>query len=91
MTEDEIYARMPKDIIGVEDWNWYDGIAYYIDKKTWQKYSRHWYPIAGDELCKWWKIFKVKRIVYWKGTRDYKYEILSERPDEDDNKPSEVS
>lgn len=31
---DEIYARMPEGVIGVEDRNWYDGVAYYLDETT---------------------------------------------------------
>lgn len=85
---EEIYARMPDEVIGVEDWNRYDGIAYYLDEKTWQRYSRYWYPIANDEMCKptigGWTIFKVEQIVDWDWPFNYHYKILSSRPDTDE-------
>ena len=79
---DEIYARMPEKVIGIEDWNRYDGIAYYLDEETWQRYSRNGYLIASDEICKHGKIYKVKLIRDGDGPFDYHYEILSSRPDE---------
>lgn len=82
---DEIYARMPEWVIGVEDWLWYDGVAYYLDEKTWQRYSRNGYPIAEDEMCRptvdWWAVYKVETIVDWPGRFDYHYKYLSVRPD----------
>lgn len=80
-TMDEIYARMPEWVIGIEDWNRYDGIAYYLDEETWQRYSRNGYPIANDEMCKYGEIFKVKIIKTWEWNWDYKFEVLSRRPD----------
>lgn len=78
---DEIYARMPEGVIWVEDYNRYDGIAYYLDEETWQRYSRNGYPIANDEMCKYGEVFKVKIIKTWEWTWDYKFEILSSRED----------
>lgn len=74
---------MPEDVIWVEDWNWYDWVAYYLDESTWQRYSRNWYPISGDEMCKYGKIYKVKEVITWEWRFDYHYEILSERPDQE--------
>lgn len=86
---DEIYARMPEWVIGVEDWNRWDFIAYYLDKETWQRYSRWGYPIAEDEMCReWnpWTICKVEMIKDGPGQFEYHWKILSRRPDtnEDD-------
>lgn len=81
---DEIYARMPEGVIGVEDRNWYDGIAYYYDQANNQRYSRNGYPIANDEMCKDGEVFKVEVIKTGDGAFDYKFKILSRRPDEDD-------
>ena len=72
------------DIWGYEDWNWYDGIAYYENINTKQRYSRKGYPIDKDEMCKYWKIYKVKCERYWNGTFDYRWIILSSRPDGDE-------
>lgn len=72
---------MPDDVIGVEDWNWYDWIAYYLDEKTWQRYSRNYHPINDDEMCKYNKVYKVKEIIDWPWLLQYHYEILEERPD----------
>lgn len=88
---DEIYARMPEWVIGVEDWNRWDFIAYYLDEKTWQRYSRRGYPIAEDEMCReWnpWTICKVECIQDGPGTFEYHWKILSRRPDtnEDDKR-----
>lgn len=85
MTEEEIYSRMPKWVIGVEEWNWYDGIAYYYDQANNQRYSRNGYPIANDEICKRGKVYKVEIIRTGKKARDYKFKILSERDDIDEN------
>lgn len=73
---------MPEDVIWVEDWNWYDWIAYYLDEETWQRYSRNWYPIANDEMSKYWKVYKVEEIVDWEWPLDYHYKIIAERLDE---------
>lgn len=72
-------------IWGAEDRNWYDGIAYYYDINTWQRYSRCGYPIEQDEMCKYGKIYKVERVIDWPGELDYHYKILSERPDTNEN------
>lgn len=77
------------DIWGMEDWNWYDWIAYYYNINTKQRYSRNGYPIADDEMCKYGNIYKVEHIVDGPGRFDYHYKILSVRPDgdgEDDSK-----
>ena len=81
---DEIYARMPEGVIWVEDFNWYDWIAFYLDEKTGQRYSRNWYPIAKDEMCKYWHIYKVELEKYWDWTFEYKRNILSTREDKDE-------
>lgn len=73
---------MPDNVIWIEDWNWYDGVAYYLDESTWQRYSRNWYPIANDEMCKYWKVYKVEEIVDWDWPFDYHYKIIAERLDE---------
>lgn len=78
---DEIYARMPEGVIGVEDRNWYDGVAYYLDEATWQRYSRNGYPIADDEMCKYGEVFKVEIIRTGEGQFDYKFKVLSSRLD----------
>lgn len=90
---DEIYARMPEWVIGVEDWNRWDFIAYYLDEKTWQKYSRNGYPIANDEMCReWnpWTICKVEQVIDGPWQFEYHWKILSERPDEDGEQSTEV-
>lgn len=84
---DEIYERMPKWVIGVEDPIRGDFIAYYLDEKTWQKYSRYGYPIAEDEMCReWWTICKVESIIDGEWRFDYHYKILSSREDKDDTR-----
>lgn len=83
---DKIYARMPEWVIGVEDWNRWDFIAYYLDKETWQRYSRWGYPIAEDEMCREWNpwiICKVECIQDGPGTFEYHWKILSVREDWD--------
>ena len=72
------------EIRGIEDRNWYDGIAYYENKETWQRYSRAGYPIANDEMCRYWYICKVEMIKDGPGTFEYHWKILSRRPDWDD-------
>lgn len=79
------------EIWWVEDWNWYDWIAYYENKDTKQRYSRMGYPIADDEMCLYGDICKVEMIKDWPGTFDYHWKILSRRPDWDGNKSAEVS
>ena len=76
---DEIYARMPEWVIGVEDWMWGDFLAFYLDESTWQRYSRKGYPIENDEVCRYWEVFKVE----FYDKRWIKYKILSRRPDDD--------
>lgn len=79
---DEIYARMPEWVIGVEDWMRWDFLAFYLDKSTWQRYSRNWYPIAEDEMCReWGTVHKVEYIKDGDGPFDYHYKILSSRED----------
>lgn len=68
-------------IIGVEDWMWYDWIAYYLNEETWKRFSRNMNPIDDDEMCKYNTIYKVKQIVTWTGRFDYYYKILSSRED----------
>ena len=75
-----IYDKMPKDITGWEDRNWYDWVAYYEDKE-WNRYSRNGNPIEKDEMCKYWKIYKVRMEKYGKWQFDYRWIILSERED----------
>jgi len=72
------------EIWWIEDWNWYDWIAYYENKNTWQRYSRRGYPIADDEMCLYGDICKVEMIKDWPGTFDYHWKILSRRPDWDE-------
>lgn len=67
------------EIIGVEISGWYDWVAYYLNQKTWQRYSRTWLPIDIDEVCRPWGIYKVE--FYDKRWTEYK--ILSSRPDKD--------
>lgn len=81
MTEEELYAKMPEWVIGVEDWQRYDGVAYYLDEETGQRYSRLWNPIANDEMCKPWMIYKVECIKDWDREIDYHWKILSSRLD----------
>lgn len=80
---DEIYARMPQWVIGVEDYNWYDWIAYYFYQAENKRFSRNWYPIARDEMCLPWEICKVKWVKDWPGDFEYHWKILSRRPDTD--------
>lgn len=84
---DEIYARMPEWVIGVEDWNRWDFLAYYLDEKTWQRYSRNGYPIANDEMCReWGTIHKVECIKDGDGPFEYHRKILSTKTDTDDTR-----
>lgn len=53
----------------------YDGIAYREDK-DWNRFSRiAKIPIEKDELCRYWKICKIKNL--W----EYEFKVLSERED----------
>lgn len=70
------------EIWWIEDRNWYDWIAFYENRETKQRYSRCWLPIAGDEMCKYGKIYKVKMVKDGPGDYDYHWDILSSRPDE---------
>lgn len=79
-----------ENIVGVEDRNWYDGIAYYEDIDTWQRYSRNGVPIEKDEMCRYWYIYKVKYVKDWEWRFEYHWEILSERPDLLSNKEENV-
>lgn len=80
MTEEELYAKMPEKVIGVEiPWR-YDWIAFYLDEETWQRYSRRWNPIEKDEVCRWGNIYKVE----FHDEFGCDYTILSSRPDIDD-------
>lgn len=85
MTQEEIYARMPQGVIGVEDFMRGDFIAYYLDEETWQHYSRMGYPIDIDEMCRptiWWgEVYRVEQIRDGEWPFDYHYKILSVRPD----------
>lgn len=67
------------EIIGVEISGRYDWVAYYLNQKTWQRYSRTWLPIDIDEVCRPWRIYKVE--FYDKRWTDFK--ILSSREDKD--------
>lgn len=71
------------EIWGIEDWNRYDGIAFYENRNTKQRYSRAGYPIANDEMCKYWKIYKVEMVKDWEWDFDYHWKVLSVRPDWD--------
>ena len=63
-----------KEEIWVEVPWWYDWIAFFLDKG--KKYSRVAHlPLEDDELCKYWRIYKVKPI------GEYYFKILSERED----------
>ena len=76
------------EIWGIEDWNWYDGIAYYENTETKQRYSRNGYAIDNDEMCRptvdWWIVCKVEQVIDWPGRFDYHWKILSRRPDNDE-------
>lgn len=74
------FNEKSKDWVGWEDFNWYDWVAYYEDKE-WNRYSRNGNPIEKDEMCKYWKIYKVKMEKYWEWRWDYRWKILSERED----------
>lgn len=81
---DEIYARMPEGVIGVEDYNWYDGIAYYFYQPENQRYSRNGYPIANDEMClpgNPGEVCKVQWVKDGEWAFNYHWDILSRRPD----------
>lgn len=67
------------NIIWIEIPGRYDGIAYRLDQNTWQRYSRAWYPIADDEVCRYGYVYKVE----FYDDRWIKYKILSRRPDWD--------
>ena len=69
-----------KNIIGIEDPMWYDGIAYYEDKKG-NRYSRQWHPITRNEMCKHWFIFDTIILTEWPWRFDYRYQIMDARPD----------
>lgn len=69
------------EIWWVEEICWYDGIAYYEDKNTWQRYSRAGYPIADDEMCRYWDVCKVEKVQDWPEEYNYHWKILSRRPD----------
>ena len=72
---------MPNPVVGCEDPMWYDGIYCYMDR-NWKKYStRANLPIANDEMCKYWYIYKVKQVKDWDWPFNYHYEILSKRED----------
>lgn len=79
-------AKLPDgDIRWLEDVCWYDWIFCYEDKDTWKRYSKVAHiPIDIDEMCKYWEIYKVKLIKDGKWKFDYHYQILSSRPDKDD-------
>lgn len=78
------------EIWWVEDRNRYDGIAYYENINTKQRYSRAGYPIENDEMCRYWYICKVEKVIDWPWTFEYHWKILSRRPDWDGNKSTEV-
>ena len=81
------FNEMSKDWIGVEiPWR-YDGIAYYLNEKTWQRYSKKGFPIGNDEVCRYWEICKVE----FYDERGCNYKILSRRPDWDGHKSAEMS
>ena len=85
-------SGLPKWVIGVEDWNRYDWIAYYEDKKG-NRYSRQWHKIGRSEMCKYWFIFDTIIITEWPWRFDYRYQIMDARPDTiiiDDDKWSTV-
>lgn len=64
---------MTLDLIWVEVLWRYDWISHREDKQ-WNRFSRNKkLPIAKDELCRYWKIYKVRAI------DDYTYKVLSER------------
>lgn len=90
MVESEKAAVEPIDIQNcgpeiwwVEDWNWYDWIAYYENINTKQRYSRAGYPIENDEMCRYWYICKVEMIKDGPWQFEYHWKILSRRPDWD--------
>lgn len=64
-----------EELIPIEILGRYNWVAYYVDDEG-NRYSREAkIPIKDNELCRWWKIYKVKR------TGDYSFTILSERDD----------
>ncbi len=79
-------AKLPKGVWWIEVRWWYDWIAYYEDKNTWERFSKYAHiPIANDELCKYGKIYKVRHS--WE-EYDYNFIIVSERDDKDPENPS---
>ena len=51
----------------------YDWVSHWQDEK-WNKFSKNkMIPLEDDELCRYWKIYKVK------DNGDYTFTILSER------------
>lgn len=70
----------PHWLIGYEDRNRYDWLAFYADSK-WNKYSRSGNPIDKDEMCKPGIIYKVVPYSNWPGKWDYGYKIVWARPD----------
>lgn len=84
-------AKLPEwDIWGIEYRWWYDWVACWEDRNTWKRYSvRAHIPIDDDELCRYGNIYKVEHD--WDDPFNFDYKILSERPDEDGNEPTEVS
>lgn len=79
-----IFDKMPKDIVGIEDRNRYDGVAYWEDKE-WNRYSRNGNPIKKNELSKYGKIYEVEQIIDGPWQFEYHYKILSVRPDTDES------
>ena len=64
-----------ENLTGIEVLWRYDWISHREDEQG-NKYSRiAKIPIAEDELCRYWKIYKVEAI------DDYTYKALSERED----------
>ena len=73
--------ELPEGTIWIEDPIWYDGICMY-QAPDWTRYSKFAHiPIEEDEMCKWWKIYKVELARHSDEPFDYEYRILSERPD----------
>ena len=79
-------AKLPEwdNIRWVEVLWWYDWIAYYEDKNTWQRYSKYAHkPIEKNELCRYGYIYKVEHNR--EDEHDFDFKILSKRPDVDED------
>lgn len=81
------FPKEYKEVLGIEEPNWYDGVAYWL--YDWKKYSRNWVKLSDNpmvtELCKYWSIYTVSRIRDGDWPFDYHFEVLNVRPDRDED------